>query len=343
MEFKEIAKKIIRLKEEDLKLRDQLIQNKQLNEGYNEEMANLHNKNAAILNEIINTIGYPTIDKVGKEASEAAWLVIQHSIGQPAFMRKCARLLEQAVKEKRANPINLAYLTDRIAVYEGKPQRYGTHFDWNENGEMAPQPFDELTKVNQRRKSIGLNTLEEQTALMRKRIKNENQPPPADLEKRKRAIEEWKRSVGWTNNNRSMEVFFYGLFMDVSILRQNGINPSNLRDGYLNDYALKIGKRASLIPCKNERAYGVLMTVEKNALQDLYAEASVADYIPEEVNIITQNNDTVKAICYNLPAESLTGTNEAYAYSLYQLAKQLDFPDGYLEKIKKMTKTTNGH
>jgi len=53
-----------------------------------------------------------------------------------------------------------------------------------------------------------------------------------------------------------MEVFFYGLFMDVTILLKNGIKPSNPRRGYLNDYALKIGNRASLNPCKNEKSYG---------------------------------------------------------------------------------------
>jgi hypothetical protein len=36
-----------------------------LSEGYNEEMKELNNKNAKILDEIIDTIGYPTIDKVG--------------------------------------------------------------------------------------------------------------------------------------------------------------------------------------------------------------------------------------------------------------------------------------
>ena len=51
--------------------------------------------------EIINATGYPTIDKVGKEASEATWLIIQHSIGQPEFMKKCAKQLEIAVMKKR--------------------------------------------------------------------------------------------------------------------------------------------------------------------------------------------------------------------------------------------------
>jgi len=137
-----------------------------------------------------------------------------------------------------------------------------------------------------------------------------------------------------------MEVFFYGLFMDVDILMKNGINPSNPRKGYLNDYALKIGNRASLIPCKNERSYGIVMTIDDDAIHNLYAESSVADYIPEDVTIITNTNDSVTATCYNLPSESLTGANESYALLLYKLAKQEGFPDDYLEKIKKMTKTT---
>lgn len=198
MEYKDIAEIIVGLKNADLELRDKLIQSGQLSEGYNEEMAKLHNKNAEILNDIIDKIGYPTIDKVGKEASEATWLVIQHSIGQPAFMKKLAKLLEEAVRDGRASKRNLVYLTDRIAVFENKPQLYGTQFDWDENGELSPHHFDDLTKVNQRRNSIGLNTLQEQTEIIRKQAKNENQSSPTDFGKRKKEIERWKKSVGWT-------------------------------------------------------------------------------------------------------------------------------------------------
>jgi hypothetical protein len=198
MEYKDIAKIIVGLKNADLELRDRLIQSGQLREGYNEEMAKLHTKNAEILNDIIEKIGYPTIDKVGQEASEATWLVIQHSIGQPAFMKKCAKLLEEAVREDRASKRNLIYLIDRIAVFENKPQLYGTQFDWDENGELSPHQYDDLIKVNLRRKSIGLNTLQEQTEIIRKQAKNENQSSPKNFEERKKEIERWKKSVGWT-------------------------------------------------------------------------------------------------------------------------------------------------
>lgn len=197
MNYEDIADKIIELNNEDLALRDKLVQTGQLNDGYNEEMKDLHNKNANLLNEIIDTIGYPSTDKVGEEASEATWLIIQHSIGQPDFMKKCVKLLEVAVRENRANPKNLAYLTDRIAVFEGQPQLYGTQFDWDKNGKLSPHYFDDLAKVNNRRKSIGLNSLEEQTDIIRKQANNENQTPPTDFEKRKAEIDQWKKSVGW--------------------------------------------------------------------------------------------------------------------------------------------------
>jgi hypothetical protein len=193
--MKEIAETIIKLKNVDLEFRNKLIQSGKLGEGYNLEMAILHNKNAQILNQIIDRIGYPTTEKVGKEASDAAWLVIQHSIGQPNFMKKCANLLEKATNSE---PKLLAYLTDRIAVLEGKPQRYGTQFDWDENGELNPNYFDDsVHNINQRRKSIGLNTLEEQTLIIRKQAETEKQLPPTDLKKREKEFLEWQKIVGW--------------------------------------------------------------------------------------------------------------------------------------------------
>jgi len=198
MNFKDIPEIIIRLQNADLELRDQLISEGKLGEGYNKEMEALHNHNAEVLNGIIDIIGFPTVEKIGKEAAYAAWLVIQHSIGKPEFMRKSAELLVIEVRQKKADPRNLAYLTDRIATFENKPQLYGTQFDWDENGELSPNRFDNITNVNQRRKSIGLNTLEEQTEIIITQAKKENHSPPKDLNQRKKEMEEWKKSVGWT-------------------------------------------------------------------------------------------------------------------------------------------------
>ena len=86
--YKDIAAKIIAMKDEDLRVRDSLIKKGQLEGGYHPEMEKVHNNNAKQLDKIIDEIGYPTINKVGKEASEAVWLIIQHAISQPTFMKK---------------------------------------------------------------------------------------------------------------------------------------------------------------------------------------------------------------------------------------------------------------
>ncbi len=197
MKNKEIADKIIKLKEADLNLRAKLVETGELFQAYNKEMEALHIFNATALHNIIDDIGYPTIDKVGKEASAAAWLIIQHAISLPPFMKKCLRLLEDAVSQEKANKIQLAYLSDRISVLENKPQLYGTQFDWDENGELNPQQCDDVDKVNERRKELNLNNLEEQTALMRQQAKSENESPPKDFDKKKQQYDEWRRNVGW--------------------------------------------------------------------------------------------------------------------------------------------------
>ncbi|NVK49562.1 MAG: hypothetical protein HWE09_07315 [Cyclobacteriaceae bacterium] len=197
MDFFKIAEKIIELKEKDDKLRAKLEEKRTLSNGYNKQMEALHNENTKELKLIMEKIGFPTFDKVGEEASNAAWLIIQHSIGQPDFMKEAARLLEIAVNENKADPKCLAYLTDRIAVFEGRPQLYGTQFDWDQNGQMSPNKYDDLLKVNERRKAIGLNSIEEQIEIIQKRIKNENQCPPKNFEERNREYEMWRKSAGW--------------------------------------------------------------------------------------------------------------------------------------------------
>ena len=56
-----------------------------------------------------------------------------------------------------------------------------------------------MVKVNQRRKALGFNTLEEQTEVMKERVKKEKQQLPKDFEERKREYNEWRKSVGWIN------------------------------------------------------------------------------------------------------------------------------------------------
>ncbi len=136
---------------------------------------------------------------------------------------------------------------------------------------------------------------------------------------------------------RSEEVraFFYGLFMDESLLASKGLRVSRSAVGYVDGYGLRIGRRATLVPYQTERAYGVLMTLRAADLRALYSDDTVADYVSESVSVVLADGTVESAACYNLPEGKLEGANPEYANSLLMLAARLGLPDDYLRQIKK--------
>jgi hypothetical protein len=62
---------------------------------------------------------------------------------------------------------------------------------------LSPSDYDDLLKVNIRRLKIGLNTLEEQTQIIRIQAEKENQTVPKNLNEREKELNLWKRKVGW--------------------------------------------------------------------------------------------------------------------------------------------------
>ena len=131
-----------------------------------------------------------------------------------------------------------------------------------------------------------------------------------------------------------VRVFFYGLFMDESLLATKGIKPTDISVGFVAGYGLRIGERATLVRRPNGRAYGAIMDIALNEATKLYAEESVADYLPEPVTVELMDGTEVEVTCYNLPSAKVTGTNKAYAKSLLQVASRLGLPDAYLDEIR---------
>jgi len=135
-------------------------------------------------------------------------------------------------------------------------------------------------------------------------------------------------------SQNNVAVFFYGLFMDESLLASKGIVPTAAAVGYVDGYRLRIGRRATLVPEIGSRAHGVLMTIARDEAADLYSGETVADYVPESVSVTLPNGISESAICYNLPKSKLEGANAAYADSLLALATKLGFPKDYLDQIR---------
>lgn len=122
--------------------------------------------------------------------------------------------------------------------------------------------------------------------------------------------------------------------MDESLLAAKGIRPTSSRLGYVDGLRLHIGERATLLPAKDSRSYGVVMEVTVDQAAELYSDESVCDYVAEPVVVHLPNDEQVAAVCYNLPASELKGTNPRYAADLLALAARLGMPENYLERVR---------
>jgi hypothetical protein len=181
----------------DGETRTRLAQSGALFQGYHPEMEAVHLENATLLENAIAAIGWPGRAKVGDEAAGAAFLILQHAISRPDLQRRCLALLLEAIPQGQANPLDAAYLADRIAVFEGGEQVFGTQFDWDANGLLSPAPIRDPDEVDERRASVGLPPMAETIAHMRAGAAAEGQQAPADQQQRRAGFEAWARRVGW--------------------------------------------------------------------------------------------------------------------------------------------------
>lgn len=206
---KALSQELVALAKVDLSTRDELVADGSLgNYGYHPRMEAVHKNNAVRLAAIIEQYGWPGTSLVGEEGARAAWLIAQHAIGNPPFMRHCLSLLKQAVSNNEVIPWQAAMLEDRIRMFEGKPQIYGTQFQSDKNGELNPYPIENPESVNDRRLAVGLNTLEERTVELREQSARENVPTPPDLEEQ---YEKWLYSVGWRVAVDAQPIIQHGL------------------------------------------------------------------------------------------------------------------------------------
>jgi hypothetical protein len=125
-------------------------------------------RNQTRLKEIIEQYGWPTISKVGTEASHAAWLLVQHA-PDPTFMEQCLVIMEN-LPASEVNPADIAYLKDRVLMMHNKPQIYGTQFQGTGHN-MHVYPIEDVEHVDERRASVGLDTFAENEARMRRMYK----------------------------------------------------------------------------------------------------------------------------------------------------------------------------
>lgn len=128
-------------------------------------MQEVDKRNTKRMKAIVAKYGWPTKRMVGGDGARAAWLLVQHADHAVAFQRQCLTRLLKHKDTGQVSDQDIAYLTDRVRVNEGKPQTYGTQFHVFE-GVRQPRPIHDPDDVEKRRKSMGLPTLKEYTDFM---------------------------------------------------------------------------------------------------------------------------------------------------------------------------------
>jgi hypothetical protein len=192
-----LRQELLAMAEEDLRLRAELARTGALYQGYHPAMRAVHDRHAGRLAEILADHGWPGASRVGEDGAEAAWLVVQHAIAQPGFQRQVLVALRAAARLGDVPAWQPAMLEDRIRTMDGRPQRYGTQFDWDETGQLSPLPIEDRPDVDARRQSVGLSPIEEEIRRQRAAAAGSTERPPGDWEARRQEREAWLREVGW--------------------------------------------------------------------------------------------------------------------------------------------------
>lgn len=133
---------------------------------------------------------------------------------------------------------------------------------------------------------------------------------------------------------RRADVFFYGLFMDEELLRDQGASPTDAELASVRDFELRIGERAALAPAASGRVHGVVMSLTVDDIARLYSEPSVRAYEPQAVLVELDRGGIVAALCYNLPVPPpAMARKPEYVAKLRAIAEKVGLPARYIDGI----------
>ena len=108
--------------------------------------------------DILDSRGWVGRDVVG-DACEAIWVIIQHA-GLEA-QGKYLPLFREAVSRGELHASAVAMMEDRVAVFEGRPQKYGSQLQRGEDGIYTSFELLDAEKVDEWRAEVGMASLAE--------------------------------------------------------------------------------------------------------------------------------------------------------------------------------------
>lgn len=138
-----------------------------------EEGRKIDQENTAWLKPLMKKHGWLGNSLVGVDGATATFLLVQHT-PDAEFRKSSLELLRKAVKEGEARGDQLALLTDRVLMLEGKPQIYGTQIKPFKDGKVEVWTIADEANVDKRRAEVGLGPLAEYLERLRQRYSKPN-------------------------------------------------------------------------------------------------------------------------------------------------------------------------
>ena len=140
-------------------------------------MARADSANSAWLKAYVARWGWPIAAQVGRDAVQAAFLIVQHAVHDTAFMRTMLPFIQNAHRRGDLDGGAVAMLTDRLEVKAGRLQIYGTQLSLK-NGHWVIDPIADSAGVDGRRKKMGLPPLAEYRRLVDSMLQPRQVAPP---------------------------------------------------------------------------------------------------------------------------------------------------------------------
>jgi hypothetical protein len=133
-------------------------------------------------------------------------------------------------------------------------------------------------------------------------------------------------------NEKRVWIFFYGTFMDASVLKEQGINSPRVIPARLSGYQIYIRPRVNLVPADRSFVYGSLAQLTHDEITELYAglkQRFNLKYFPEAVLAETLDGNFRPALCYVAPRMDESPPDPEYIHQMGAAARAAALPEWY--------------
>ena len=131
--------------------------------------------------------------------------------------------------------------------------------------------------------------------------------------------------------------FFYGSYINLDVLAEVGLRPSDHEVARLSGFDILIRPLANLIRSDQHAVYGIVTTATHAELERLYRHAENVlggVYLPEAVIVETRDGKVRPALCYLSDHMEAHPATDDYVNRIVQPAREYGFPDWYIARLQ---------